>query len=143
MISRKRTFRLLGLIFFAAGIWWLADFLAPPKPKDPDQVSKLIYDYKLTNVKTNKFGTDGKRLYVLKADTLTHFPSRKLSTLEKPLLIQYMKDGRIVETRARTATLADNSKTIEMRDDVLSIQKSRSGIVQARANSERLIIHLN
>jgi len=142
MIKPKNAFRIVGLVLFALFLSWLTNFLTPVKPKKAGVPEEDSHDYSLTNLRTQKFGPDGRLIYKLDAKSLRHFPKQDISLLEKPVLLQYTSKGDIVETTADKAVLRDNNKTIEMQKNVLTIQKTRSGKVLARANSQQLIVQL-
>ena len=84
----------------------------------------------------------GKLIYQLNAQSLKHFPEDDTSLLEKPFLLQYTNKGDIIETTADKAVLRDQNKTIEMQKNVVTVQKTRSGKILARANSQQLIVQL-
>ena len=142
MIKPKNAFRIIGLVVFALFLSWLTNFLAPAKPKKPGIPEQDSHDYSLTNLRTEKFGLNGKLVYRLKARNLKHFPEKDISLLEQPVLVQYTNTGDIVETTSDNAVLRDNNKTIVMRGNVLTVQKTRSGKVLARAKSKQLIVQL-
>jgi lipopolysaccharide export system protein LptC len=142
MIKPKNAYRIIGLVLFALFLSWLTNFLAPAKPREPGTQELEAYDYSITNLHTQKFGSNGKLIYRLNAQSLRHFPEDDTSLLEKPFLLQYSNKGDIVETTADQAVLRDQNKTIEMRKNVVTVQKTRSGKVLARANSQQLIVQL-
>jgi LPS export ABC transporter protein LptC len=142
MIKPKNAYRIIGLVLFALFLSWLTNFLMPVKPKKPGLPEEDSHDYSLTNLRTQKFGTNGRLMYKLDAKSLKHFPKKDISLLEKPVLLQYTNKGDIVETTADKAILRDNNKIIEMQKNVLTVQKSRSGKVLARASSQQLIVQL-
>lgn len=142
MIKPKNAIRITALVLFALFLSWLTNFLAPVKPGKPGVKEEESHDYSLTNLRTEKFGANGKLLYKLDAKNLKHYPKKDISLLDKPVLLQYTKKGDIVETTADKAVLRDNNKIIEMQQNVVTIQKTRGGKVLARANTQQLIIQL-
>ena len=142
MIKPKNAYRITGLVLFALFLSWLINFLMPVKMKTPDIQAQDSHDYRLTNLSTKKFGVNGKLKYKLDAESLKHFPGKKISLLQKPVLLQYTSGGDIVETKADHAILQDNNTSIEMRDNVATIQKTRKGKVLARARSQQLVVKL-
>jgi len=142
MIKPKNAYRIIGLVFFALFLSWLTNFLAPTKPGKPGIQEVDEHDYSLTNLRTQKFGSNGKLMYRLDAQSLKHFPRDDISLLEKPILLQYTNKGDVVETTADKAVLRDQNKTIEMQKNVVTVQKTRSGKILARANSQQLIVQL-
>jgi LPS export ABC transporter protein LptC len=142
MIKPKNALRITALVLFALFLSWLTNFLAPAKPRKPGLQEQDSHDYSLTNLQTQKFGANGKLIYKLDAKNLKHYPGKDISLLDKPVLLQYTRKGDIVETTADKAVLRDNNKTIEMQHNVVTIQKTRSGKVLARANTQQLIIQL-
>ena len=142
MIKPKNAYRIIGLVLFALFLSWLTNFLAPTKPGIPGTREPDTHDYSLTNLRTQKFGSNGKLVYRLNAQSLKHFPQDDISLLEKPVLLQYTSKGDIVETTADKAVLRDQNKTIEMQKNVVTIQKNRGGKILARANSQQLIVQL-
>ena len=76
MIKPKNAFRIIGLVVFALFLSWLTNFLAPAKPKKPGIPEQDSHDYSLTNLRTEKFGLNGKLVYRLKARNLKHFPEK-------------------------------------------------------------------
>lgn len=142
MIKPKNAYRIIGLVLFALFLSWLTNFLMPVKPKEPGLPEEDSHDYSLTNLRTQKFGTNGRLMYKLDAKSLKHYPNKDISLLEKPVLLQYTNKGDIVETTAEQAILRDNNKIIEMQKNVLTVQKTRSGKVLARASSQQLIVQL-
>ena len=141
-MNRKKGILLLALVFFFLLLSQLPEFLEPVKPQAFRTADQEMYDYRLTNLATNKLDHNGKLAYTLNADSLTHFPARKISHLGKPVLIQYSdKNGRTVTT-AKEATLADSDKIIEMRGNVVTVQRNRSGDTIARSQTDRLTIQL-
>jgi lipopolysaccharide export system protein LptC len=142
MIKPKNAYRIIGLVLFALFLSWLTNFLAPTKPREPGTQELEAYDYSITNLHTQKFGSNGKLIYQLNAQSLKHFPEDDTSLLEKPFLLQYTNKGDIIETTADKAVLRDQNKTIEMQKNVVTVQKTRSGKILARANSQQLIVQL-
>lgn len=142
MINRKRTVLLLGLVAFAVTLSWLSAFLEPRKPGLKTTIARPESDYRVAGLDTSKFRKDGTLQFRLKAKTLIHYPNRRHSRLEQPLLLQYSDDGNIIETRANHALLADANKTIEMRDEVVTTQRNRHGKLLAQAKTSQLTLRL-
>jgi len=142
MVKPKNVYRIVGLVLFALFLSWLTSFLAPKKPVPKDMQTADRHDYSLTSLHTEKFGSTGKIVYTLMAKSLKHYPGKNASLLTKPVLLQYTKQGDIVETSADNATLQDNNKSIEMQDNVVTTQRTRKGKVLARATSQQLVVQL-
>jgi len=142
MIKPKNAYRIIGLVLFALLLSWLTNFLAPTKPGKPGIPEVDEHDYSITDLSTEKFGSNGKLIYRLNAQSLKHFPKDDISFLEKPVLLQYSNNGDIIETTADKAELRDQNKTIEMQKNVVTVQKTRAGKILARANTQQLIVQL-
>jgi LPS export ABC transporter protein LptC len=142
MINRKLALRILWLILFAVALSSLIRFLEPRRPGLQDTPVKTKRDFRITGLDTTKFNANGKILFRLRADTMTHFPSRSASTLDKPVLLQYGDRGGTIETRADSANLSDDQKVIEMLGNVVTSHTNRAGELIGRAETRRLTLKL-
>lgn len=142
LISINKLLQLFVVVVFAIIISWLATLLQSRRQTTEIAPADTAFDYRVETVHTNKLDISGRSIYELRADVLTHFPVKRYSLLEQPRLIQYLADGKRVETNAREAILFDNGKTIDMRGDVIMIQKTASGRVEARTRSNTLSLEL-
>jgi LPS export ABC transporter protein LptC len=140
--GKNRLLQSIVVVLFAIGISWLATLLQSREKIATTATTGAIFDYRVETVHTSKLDSKGRSIYELRADVLTHFPVKKYSLLAQPQLIQYLADGKRVETNAREAILFDHGKTIDMRGNVVMIQKTAAGRVEARTNSNTLRLEL-
>jgi len=140
--GKNRMLQLMIVVMFAIAIGWLAAFLQSRKQVTITSPTEPSFDYRVESVHTNKLDKQGRSIYELRAEVLTHFPDKRYSLLTQPRLIQYLADGKRVETNAREAVLFDNGKTINMQGNVVMIQKTAAGRVEARTNSNTLSLDL-
>ena len=142
IFNKNRMLQLFIVAMFAIAVGWLSTMLQSRKQMISTTTSDTFFDYRVESVNTNKLDKKGHSIYQLGAEVLTHFPRKQHSLLIQPQLIQHLADGKRVETSARQAILFDDGKTIEMQGNVVMIQKSPTGQVEARTNSNTLSLQL-
>jgi len=142
MINRRSALRILWLMVFAIALSSLVNFLEPRRPGLRDTGARAEHDYRITGLDTRKFAVDGRLHYHLQAHTMTHLPARNLSLLERPHLWQYDTNGNSIETTADQANLSDDRGRIEMRGNVITRQRDRTGKLLAQAETGTLTLKL-
>ena len=127
---------------FAIALSSLVNFLEPRRPGLPDTGVHAKHDYRISGLDTRKFADNGKLRYHLRANTLTHVPARKSSLLVQPRLWQYEANGNSIETTADRADLSDDREQIEMRGNVITRQRDKTGKLLAQAETGKLTLRL-
>lgn len=142
MINRSRILRLAGLILFAIGLLWLSERLPMPQPDELDPRRVARHDYIIESLKSTQLDKRGKPLYTLEARRLTHYPNRKLSLLDQPVLTRFPEQGKSVRTRADRAELPDDGKRIIMHGRVRITRQGDEKQAGIRAETDTLEILL-
>jgi lipopolysaccharide export system protein LptC len=139
-VDRKHLTLTAAVILFAALLWWLSGLIHLPRTA-PSPASADVPDYTMENMHATQMDKAGQPEYRLTAQTLTHYPVRKLSLLDKPNLVQYHPGDVTVTTRADRASFPDSGREIEMFDNVRIVERRKGRVVSdVSANHTKVLL---
>jgi LPS export ABC transporter protein LptC len=139
-MDRKRIIVIAVVLFFTALLWWISSLLrlteAPLVTGTPDTP-----DYTIGGMHVTTTDSRGQKSYELRAQHLAHFPSDRLSRLNRVHLTQYQSDGIQIDTRADTARYPDDGKEIYMESNVHIVRKQNGRVVgDVRTHSAHIVL---
>lgn len=132
----------LALVLFLGLFWWLPDALVEPAMRLTGTGSQEP-DYWVRNFSVTAMGDNGTPRYVLRAESLTHYPGDESTRLERPQLVQYDQGGVPVLTVADSGRVSPDGKNLRMTGNVKIIRGPETDQPGGEVASNEVTVTLN
>lgn len=139
-MDRKLLAITSSILTFTVFVWWITSSIELPEQLT-DAAGKSVPDYEIDGLQLVRMDKKGNKKFSLTAKRMTHYPGEGWARLENTYLVQYLRDGVTIHTRADKANYPDSGKEILMQHNVRIIRK-KNGLVQSdiRSDSTRIIL---
>lgn len=142
MFNRRRVVIGLVLLALAAGSWWLTHKAEQPALEDAAR-ARGTPDYTIEDFIARSMNEQGMPKYVLSAQRLLHYPTDNTAHLVQPVLVQHLRDGVQVTTRADAGVMPGDWREIVMTGNV-HVQRAADGkSTGGEVLAERLRVELD
>ncbi len=136
-VNRLRAWLpLLPVLALLLGSYWLNLQVKPAEPSTGAQRHDV--DFMVYGLRSTALNTEGQPRFTLLTEKLWHYPDDDTTHMQRPTLINFLKDQAPTRIEAQSGMLSSKGEEIQLHEDVRIFRPGESTIHDQRFNTEYL-----